>query len=574
MKKIVLYFDPSARKILTEKIDDKGEKKIVLSSPYNFVYTSEIVARVIDIDNVEQVPTKLDTGYEYYNVIDFQTIRADTGIYFDEALQAFKSSEYGFVTLDGQKLRCISPLSVSKDKLKAYYAVCPTKFKRLPELKDIEEAMRNYRIVARVEHKKLEEQLGAIDPGQPRLTRIVVGQGKEPVNGYQQYFVPLINIKKKVGEIKSDGSIDFKEVGAIQDIKKGQEILKRYPTVKPVDGYDVFGDKSVADIIQKEGYIKGDNIVPSPSDDTLYVSSLDGCLDVNGKRISVLPIAYIHGDVNYDTGNIDFSGSVHITGSVLPGFMVKARGDVIIEKNVDDAHIEAQGDITVKMGVVGKEHVRLVASGKIWAKYLLNASVEATGEITVEDSIINSDVFSNDRITVVARGGKIIGGRSTALNEIKVNVSGSPNETETQLNVGRNLFIERELVEIHKEITKWRLLVEDTMRELKVSFGESVFENPKEFIEKLPNVKKKNCLILLKALSNNNKELKKLVEKSKEVQEKLKLDREPCIIIMNKAYPGTIISIKKSIKRLESPFDNVKYYEDPQEKIIRYSPAV
>jgi uncharacterized protein (DUF342 family) len=112
------------------------------------------------------------------------------------------------------------------------------------------------------------------------------------------------------------------------------------------------------------------------------------------------------------------------------------------------------------------------------------------------------------------------------------------------------------------------------MRKLKVSFGEAVFENPKEFITKLPTVKKKNCLLLLKELSDNNKELKKFVEQSKEVQNKLRLDREPCIIIKNKAYPNTVISIKKSIKRIDSPIDNVKYYEDPEDKIIRFSPAL
>ena len=228
----------------------------------------------------------------------------------------------------------------------------------------------------------------------------------------------------------------------------------------------------------------------------------------------------------------------------------------------------------MKMGVVGKENVKLVANGKVTAKYLLNANVEATGDVVVEDSIINCDVFSNNRISVVAKQGKIIGGRTTALYEIMVNVSGSPNETETQLNVGRNLFIERELQDIHKEISKWRKAVDEVVNKLKLSFGEAVFDNPKEFIEKLLPARKKNCLLLLKQLSDNNRELKKYVEQSKEVQDKLKLEREPCIIIKNKAYPGTVISIRKSIKRIDSPIDNVKYYEDPEEKIIRFSPAV
>jgi 50S ribosomal subunit-associated GTPase HflX len=87
-------------------------------------------------------------------------------------------------------------------------------------------------------------------------------------------------------------------------------------------------------------------------------------------------------------------------------------------------------------------------------------------------------------------------------------------------------------------------------------------------------MKKKNCLLMLKDLSDKNSELKKYLEQSREIQERLKLEREPCIIIKNKAYPGTIVSIKKSIKRVDSIIDNVKYYEDPEAKIIRFSPAV
>jgi uncharacterized protein (DUF342 family) len=574
MKKIIYYFDPTVRTILTEKIMDNGEKKVVLSSIYNFVYASEIVARIINIDTEDQVGTRLDPGYEYYKLSDFQALKPDVGIYFDESINAYKASSYGFVILDGQKIRWLSPLSISKNKLKAYFMVYPTKFGKLPKMADIEEAMHDYKILARIESKKIQEQLDAIDPASPTLARILVAQGREPVNGHQEYYVPLINIKKRAGELKSDGSIDFKEVGSIIELKKDQDVLRKIPAVKPEDGYDVFGDKSPADYDKTEGYLKGDNIVQSAGDENIFVASLDGCLDVSGNRISVLPIVMIHGDVNYDSGNIDFNGSVHIMGSVLPGFSVKAKGDIIIEKNVDDAYVEAGGDITVRMGVVGKENVKLVANGSVTAKYLLNAHVEAAGDVVVDDSIINCDVFSNNRIRVTARQGKIIGGKTTALYEIVVNVSGSPNETETQLNVGRNLFIEKELVVVHKELAKWREAVNVTINKLKLSFGDAVFDNPKEFIDKLPSARKKNCLLLLKELSSNNVELKKLVEQSKEVQNRLKLDREPHIIIKNKAYPGTIISIKKSIKRIDSPIDNVKYYEDPEEKIIRFSPAV
>jgi len=574
MKKILFYFDHSVTKMFVEKVMETGEKKVVLSSPNNFVSASEIVARIIDLSENEDVKTKVDPGYSFYNLLDFKTLRADSGIYYDEQSKAYKASEYGFVVLDGNMLKLLSPLSVTKDKLKAYYTVFPTKLGKIPSYRDIEELLHDMKILTGVGEKRVQEQLGTINVNMPKLVRIVVAEGKEPVNGHEEYYLPLISVEKKAGEILSDGRINFKETGSIIQVFKNQDILKRVPAVKPSDGYNVFGDKAFAEMVQHNGYAKGPNIVQSGKDELIYCSALDGCLEIDKKFVSVLEIVVINGDVNYDTGNIKFNGSVRITGSVLPGFSVVANGDIIIEKNVDDAYIEAGGDIIVKMGVVGKESVKLVSGGKVTAKYLQNARVEATDEIVVEDSIINCNVFSNNKISVVAKHGKIIGGVATALYEIIVNVSGAINETETILNVGRNLFIEKELDEVRIEINKWREIVAEVMRKMKVSFGEAVFENPKEFIVKLPTVKKRNCLLLLKELSDNNKELKKLTEKAREIQGKLKLEREPVIIIKNKAYPGTSVNVKKSIKKLDRVFENVKFYEDPEEKIIRFTPAI
>ena len=108
------------------------------------------MARVIDIDNEDQIPTRLDPGCTYYQVIDFRILKADAGIYYDDASKSYKAQSYGFVVLEGEKLRWISPLTVSKDRLKAYFSVYPTKAGKLPSYADIEEALHKYRILARV----------------------------------------------------------------------------------------------------------------------------------------------------------------------------------------------------------------------------------------------------------------------------------------------------------------------------------------------------------------------------------------------------------------------------------------
>ena len=573
MKKIIFYFDNKVTKILKEKVDETGEKKSVLSSKYNFVSRSEIIARVVDVDNDDQIPEKIDEGFNYYNVEKFMPIKVGEGILYDQRNGVYRVDNFGFIVFHDGTLQLLSMRSVSRDKIKAYYTIHPSKFGKLPSAADIKEYLHNFKILAGVSEKIINDQLAKIDTEKPKLTRIIVAKGKEPVNGHNEIFLPKIDFEKKAGEELSDGSMDFKEVGSIIQVVKNQEILKRIPQVEPVDGFDIFGNKIPAEMDEKEGYRRGNNIVQSGQDENLFISAIDGCLNVANNKVSVLEVAVIHGDINYETGNIDFRGSVHVSGSVLSGFSIRADADVIVDNIVEDAHIEAGGDITVKMGVVGKESVKLIAGGKINAKYLLNAKIEAKGEIIAEDSIINCNVFSNDKVSVIAKQGKIIGGNIIALYDIIAKVAGAPNETGTSLGVGRNLEIEKELAVVQKEINLKKEEISETTRQLQVNFGEEVFENPKELIKILPAIKKKTCLVMLQELSNSNKNIKELLEKAKVIQAKLKLEREPFITIYNKIYPGVVVNVKKSVKKIEKEQQNVKFYEDSEDKVVRFTSA-
>ncbi|HNR87606.1 MAG TPA: FapA family protein [Spirochaetota bacterium] len=576
MKQTIFYFDSTARRLFVEKVDEQGEKHVSLSSPYNFVTDNEIVARVIEIESPEDISKQIDKGQTYYTAENYTKFRAGDGIVFDETARAYRASTYGFAIFDRDRslVRLLSPLQISKDKVSAFYVIFPTKRGVLPTYKHIEDALFNAKIVAIVDKGEIEQQLAAIDPTKPAVHRVRVARGKSPINGYDEYFIPLIKLEKKAGKVLDDGRIDFREVESIQEIKKGQEILQRFPAVKAVDGYTIYGEKILAEIEKKTGYLKGENIVKAETEENVFVSSIDGCLEVEGQLISVLQIARIKGNVDYDSGNIDFNGSVHIMGSVMPGFSVKAKGNVIIDKNADDATIEAEGDVTVKLGITGKGQSRVIAGGKVRAGYVLNAHIEAVGEIFVDDSIINSWVFSNDKITVTSKHGQIISGEVTARHDVIANVIGNTQENTTTVSVGKSLFIERELLDIRADMEKARTLVNEIIIKIKTSFGEGLFENPKDFIAILPTVKKKQCLLLLKELSDSNKEIKHLAELRAQAEEKLKLDREPSIVANNTIYPGAVLMVKKRKRVINEVMQNVKFFEDPAEKVIRFTSAI
>lgn len=573
MRKVILYFDNSVTSMLVKKTTEKGEVKVVLSSRYNFVSENEIVARIVDVKTDDEIKSHIDEGYDYYHVLDYFNFSVNTGIHFDEASKSYKASYYGFVVLNESKIYLLSPLVFSKDRVRAYYNIMPTRFGNVPSHNEIVEILHAEKVISVISSEKYNKQIEAIDKTNPHLTRVLVAEGRDPVNGYDEYFEPLLSFEKQAGKILSDGRIDYKEVGSIVQVQKNQEILQCIPGVKSVDGYDVFGEKVPAERVEKSGLKKGDNLLQSGFDPNIYVSGIDGCIKIENNKVHVLPVAIISGDVGLDSGNINFNGAVHIKGSVQPGFKVQAQGDIIVENDVEDAQLIAGGNITVKLGVVGKEIVRLIAGGSISAKFLQNVRAEAGKSVEVEDSIINCDIVSYDAITVKGKTGKIIGGKLAALYEIKAHTIGTQTETLTSLTVGRNFRLEEDLNKKRNELRIIRERIEELTTSMKMQFGEEIFLNPKEYIKILPAAKKKICLLILNDLGNANASFKKVSEEVKIIEEKNKLEKEPVVIVTNRVFPNVVINVKKSVKKIDKPIDNAKFYEDQLDKSVRFIAA-
>ena len=576
MKIIIFYFDNRASKMFTESQNESGQVTSVLSSPNNFVLRNELVARIVDATGPEDAKRYIDKEHiNYYHLVPYFQFKIGSGIFFDESTKSYRSNHYGFVILDKVKsMRVIVPFQITKEKTKAFYLIHPTKISQLPSYSDIEEVLKLNKIVTPVDEKIIREELSKLDPKNRSITRLKVAQSKEPVNGRPEYFTPLVEIGKKAGKMLEDGRMDFKEIDSIVQVTKGQELLRRFEEIKAVDGYDIYGEKAAAVIEEIKGYQRGENIVQSGSDPDIYVSAIDGCLETDKKKINVRAVATIKGDVDYESGNIDFSGSVRITGSVKPGFSVKATGDIFIDQSVDDAYLESGGKISVKMGISGKGSAVIKSEGGVSAKFVLNSHLESKGDIVIEDSIINSKVYSNSKVFVTSQHGKIMGGEISALYRIEANSAGSAKETNTTLTVGRNLELERELDTIRVEINLKKESLDEVMNKIKTNFGGRLFEDPKKYLEVLPPIKKKQCLELLSEVSNINKRIKELGIQGMQVEQRLVLEEEPYVIIKEKTYPGTTLNIKKRTRKIDSEISNAKFYESPDEKVIRYTAAV
>ena len=167
--------------------------------------------------------------------------------------------------------------------------------------------------------------------------------------------------------------------------------LKELFTGKELTFYDVTKYKSAAEICQKIG-----------ADDEIIVAGGDGTLThfVND--------VYEVSDVDTSTGNIEYSGNVCVLGNVKTGFSIKADGDVEVRGVVENATVEATGNVTIARGMNGMSKGTITAGGNVVAKFLENANVNAGGYVHSE-AILHSNVICKGEVTVTGKKGFIDG---------------------------------------------------------------------------------------------------------------------------------------------------------------------
>ncbi len=573
MKKLLCYFDIDARDLFVDHTDEDGKTRKILSTPHNFVSANEKLARMIEIESEEDIKNHVDEGYSYFKISNKTQVQTGTGVVYDEAEKCYRASYYGFVRLNGPTLEVISACYVGPENLEAYCYIYPTKFNKIVSYNDIEEYFHDYQITTGYSKEKVDKILNNYDISSKRFSRLKIAKGKEAVPGSPEIYELIINADKTAGKIKSDGSINYKLVNSIIHVKEGDEILKKTPEIIPQEGVDIYGEKILALSDNITGKIPVENITESSEKKDVFVSSIEGCLTIINNQVSVQPLIDIAGDINYETGNVDYGGTIHVAGSVLSGFSITGGGDVIVDGTIEEATVEAVGNISTASGIIGNESVHIISGGDLTAKFIQNAHVECLGEIMVEDSIINSNVYGHNDINVVSKRGTIIGGTVTAKNNITVNTAGGSHGTKTVIIAGKNILLEHELYMNNEVLKNEKDILSEVVDAIKGKYGEKIIVDPQKWIPSLPPDQRKDCLGLIKEMNSINKKIKILEEKYVEFTEQIASIRYPTVTIFNKVFPGVEIHIKDFIRHVDEELSNVKFYYDREKNDIAFSSA-
>src|SRR6056297_2419159 len=136
--------------------------------------------------------------------------------------------------------------------------------------------------------------------------------------------------------------MDFHSKNLINNVLRGEKIVTKVEPSEGEAGKDVFG-REIEPPTPKEAKLpRAKNTVRK--NNSVYAAK-DGQIVREGKKISIDPIYQVRGDVDLEEGNIDFVGSVKITGDVREGFKIKASGDIEVGGNVGASDLESGGSV-------------------------------------------------------------------------------------------------------------------------------------------------------------------------------------------------------------------------------------
>lgn len=380
---------------------------------------------------------------------------------------------------------------------------------------------------------------------------ILFAQGNPPCDGANAFLKYYVDSDSQGRPVEmDDGRVDFKENNSFLCVEEGQLLVEKIPATLGTPGIDVFGLPIPAKPGKDMLMPVGKNVINV--DDWRLYAAIDGHLHIFlDKRINVIPVIIIAGDVDYSTGNIEFRGSVIVRGSVQPDFSVKAGGNVEVCGSICGGMVEAN-NIIIHRGIQGMSRSVIKARERLVANFIENAIVYADQEIIISDVILNSSVFAGIRIIVEGRRGLIRGGRISAGEEVRAFTIGNQANVATDIEVSVKPFLKDELINLRLERKKAETLCEELKHSLSYVLSKGIDNLT---ADKRERYKRKETEY--NTLVDRVEEMWQRIISIENLLHSLKPGK---ICVYGIVYPGVKISIGTLIKPLNDSLQYISFY--------------
>jgi uncharacterized protein (DUF342 family) len=334
---------------------------------------------------------------------------------------------------------------ITSDSLKAYLQI-PANATVFPIERDLQIDLQKQGIIVGVDHNAiLQVASGKVGKG-----LIEIAKGIAPKAGLPGKIELLVDVSQigKPRELQG-GRVDHHEIGIVINVTKGFPLARHIPPEEGVDGRNVFGRPIAAPVTDDVHLRGGSGTCISSEDPNVLLSEIDGALTIRKDGfIEVKNQKIIETDIDYSTGNVNFTGDLIIRGSVRAGFYVEVLGNLHVLGGVEDTQIKSTGNVVIEGGAVGAGTGLIECRGLVKVRHLENFSIKSGDNVFISEDALHSTISSDGLI----KAKSIIGGTMTAFG-IECDSIGGTAETKTILDIGRFQALSEERSDLKKKST-------------------------------------------------------------------------------------------------------------------------
>lgn len=349
-----------------------------------------------------------------------------------------------------------------------------------------------------------------IESNEPKI--FLAAKGHPAVLGYDasiDYHFETDHLK--AGTINEDGTMDYRERGESPRVQRKDLLATKIAMESGKPGIDVHNTPiPVPDT--NDAHLKcGQGTLVSENGLEVY-ATIDGQpnLTVAGE-LSVFAELIIDGDVDFNTGNIDFDGNVVVKGAINDGFTIKCGN--LTAQEIFGAKIFAIGDVTISGGIIKSD---IKAEGDVNAKFITNSNIKSFGSVVVHKEVIDSKIRSSGNF--ITAQGKIISSFISAKMGFESAQVGSDASKPCRIHVGMDENIKKRIQELNHTINDKKLVLETLQKNYETASKQQDsihFNDPKildeNVAEDLENIKR-----IIKEIESISDEKQALLNWSKE----------------------------------------------------------
>lgn len=273
-----------------------------------------------------------------------------------------------------------------------------------------------------------------------------VAAGKPPRPGTDARIRYHFDTAAALGTAPDENLHETETPADLPTVQEGDLLAERIPPETGRPGIDVYGNLIA---VAQPGDVKleGGAGTAVSEDAARIIATVSGVPERIGRsKVAVVPVLKIAGDVDAQTGHVDFDGAIQVAGTVQSGWRV--TGTSLTAGEIRRAAVETAGPVRIRGGVIGSS---IKAGGEIRAKYVRESDLQGLADVVVEKEIIDSHMEISGACRILS--GAILASRVAAKQGIEAKHIGSEVSRPSKLLVGEDVRAKREIARIREQIS-------------------------------------------------------------------------------------------------------------------------